>query len=144
MDNPTLPYEKKRDPNFKTALCDNHQFRDAFIHLFMDECRRWLVWKDAHPVENEMPLPPECASDLLEPQSVGDLFDIFEQNFDIPGNEHDWIQSIQLSDALEDICGRALTTIGRRQLLQAFNIQEKQVKGGRNVKYRTGLKRKKF
>ena len=38
VDNPTLPYEKKRDPNFKTALCDNHQFRDAFIHLIMDEC----------------------------------------------------------------------------------------------------------
>lgn len=114
----------------------------------MDECRRWLVWKDAHPVENEMPLPPECAlfkRDLLEPQSVGDLFDIFEQNFDITGNEHDRIQTIQLSDALEDICGRALTTIGRRQLFQAFNIQEKQVKErGRNVKYRTGLKRKKF
>jgi hypothetical protein len=148
VDNPTLPYEKKRDPNFKTALCDNHQFRDAFIHLIMDECRRWLVWKDAHPVENEMPLPPECAlfkRDLLEPQSVGDLFDIFQQNFEITGNEHDRIQSIELSDALEDICGRALTTIERRQLFQAFNIREKQVKErGRNAKYRTGLKRINF
>ena len=95
-----------------------------------------------------MPLPPECAlfkRDLLEPQSVGDLFDIFQQNFEITGDERDRIQSIKLSDTLECICGRALTTIDWRQLFQAFNIREKQVKeNGRNVKYRTGLKRINF
>ena len=74
-----------------------------------------------------------------------DLFDMFQQNFEVTGNEYDRIQSIELSGTLEDICGRTLTIIERRQLFQAFDIREKQVKErGRNVKYRTGLKRINF
>jgi hypothetical protein len=81
----------------------------------------------------------------LEPETAADVFDSFQRNFEMTGNHNDMIASADMDMLLKDVCGKLLTRVEKSKLYTHFGIGEKQKKdGGRNIKYRTGLKRIKY
>lgn len=144
VDDPTAPNEKPRDPAFKAALLHELKYRDAFIHIAMDEAQRWFEWKRSNPTVAEMPLPKACTDfkeEMLEPTTSRDNSKLFLEFFDVTGDVKHRISSNELTRMLSIIFGDNLTKAEKSLLYKMHGIEEKNVRlVGGQAKYRCGLK----
>jgi hypothetical protein len=87
VDEPKLPYQKKRDHTISATLKQD-QYRDAMIWLLLDAYRTW----DRQPY----PLPEECRvlKDDLAPEQ--NLLELLSEGYDITGDPNDQVESAEL------------------------------------------------
>ena len=145
VDDPHAANEKHRDPEFKAKLHQDHRYRDAFIHVLLDEAQRWFKWKQENPDLAEMPLPKACTDfkeEMLEPKTSRDISKIFLEYFDVTGNTNHRYPSSDMSRMLSRIYKDNLTKAEKSLLYKMHKIEEKNVRqvGAGVVKHRCGLK----
>lgn len=134
VDEPSKPYEKKRDVNILHKFSDP-EFGDAFFWLMVDEYEDWRKKNFEEPVRPQIELD---ARDEIA-QEV-DVTAVLLEKYEITKNPNDKVLFQEIEDYLKE-CGVVESNQKLGRLLGGLGLgRETKRIGGKTPKFRTGLR----